>query len=108
METSASLFLKRDIQSATRKIQRTFFEIIDDIKASDQDNYSDLVDILKDDNLARKFVIFQENRTKVIRKKILDCTGDLQRELENSIQDCDVSYKEQVTIKGMMKNEDSV
>lgn len=107
MEQAVNASLKKQIQGSTRKIQRVFFEIVDDIRSSDQDNFNDLVLLLKDETLARKFQIFQENRAKNIRKKILDCTGDLTRELEDAINNYSFTEKETIHYEGRMRTHEN-
>lgn len=103
MENSAKIFLTRDVQDSLRKVQKSFFDIVDDLKATDLDNCEQLKAILKDDNLANAFLIFHENRSKAIRKKILDIMGEEGRELLAKLDDYNVSFDGETEIKGIIK-----
>lgn len=100
---TAQFFLSRDIQNSIKTLQKSFFDIVDDLKASDLDNYESLRAILQDDELAKKFLLFQENRTKAIRKKILDSTGDMGRTIQGSLEDYKIEFGDDVEMKGIVK-----
>lgn len=103
METSAKLFLTREIEKNTKSLQRAFFALIDDLRASDLDNVNALKDILQDDELAARFQLVQENKYKLIRKVILDSTGDTQRQILIELENYDVTFKPNIEIKGIVK-----
>lgn len=102
MET-AKAFLLSEVAKEIGLVRKVFFEIIEDIKASDSDNFADLVNILGDEDLAKKFVIFQENRNKAIRKKILDSVGDLGRNFSDILEGYKVEFDENIEFKGIIK-----
>lgn len=106
MHNTAQMFLKRDVQSATRNVQKTMFEIFDILKAEDLDNSEQLKEILQDDVLAKKFLIFHENMNKAIRKKILDTTGDLLRQIEDDIDNYIIEFPQNTELKGIVKTKE--
>lgn len=106
MQNTAQFFLKKDVQCATKNVQKAMFEIFDILKAEDLDNCEQLKDILQDEVLARKFLIFHENVSKVIRKKILDTTGDLQRQLEDNIDNYIIDFPADTEFKGIIKTKE--
>ncbi len=101
--TPAKLFLNRDLRNSVKQVQKTMFTILDDLRAQDMDSYEQLRLILKDDELAKKFMIFHENATKNLRKKILDSNGDCQREIEAILEDYDVQFCQDTELKGYIK-----
>ncbi len=103
METSAKLFLVREVEKNTKSLQRSFFGLIDDLRASDLDNVNALKQILQDDELAERFRLIQENKYKLIRKIILDSTGDMQRQFMTEMENYDIIFKPNVEIKGIVK-----
>lgn len=103
MDTSANLFLTREIEKVTKAIQKSMFSMIDEIRAADSDNVIALKTILQDDELAARFQLFQENKNKLIRKKILDATCDLQRDLLSHLEDYDVNFRPNTQFTGIIK-----
>lgn len=99
----AKFFLKKDIDQATKNLQREFFSILDSLVADDKDNLESLKEILQDDELAKKFQLIQDNKHKLIRKKILDATGEMNRTLHFTLEDCDVIFNKPIQIKGIVK-----
>lgn len=104
MDNSAKLFLSRDIQKSIKSLQKEYFDIVEDLKVSDLDNFESLREILKDDDLAKKFILFQENRAKLIRKKILDGIGTLTRDVAGFLDEYQIEHKDNVEIKGIVRN----
>lgn len=100
MENSAKMLLKRDILKSVKAVQSQYFNIIDTLRADDLDNLESLKEILKDDELAAKFQLFQENKLKSIRKRILDAGGNLSREMESLLDDYDIGWSNDTEIKG--------
>jgi hypothetical protein len=94
MEQSAKIFLSKDIEVLVKTLQKNIFDMVDDLKASDLDSYQHLKEILKDEDLAKRFMLFHENRTKIIRKKILDSTGDLNRAIYSLLEDYNVDFNQ--------------
>lgn len=103
METSAKMFLTREIEKTTKLTQKSFFDLIDDLRAVDLDNVHALKEILQDDELAARFQLIQENKYKVIRKKILDSIGDMQRQLLSEVENYDIKFKSNIEIQGIVK-----
>lgn len=103
MDSSAKLILSKEVEAYVKAIQKSLFNVLDDLKASDLDNVNALRDILKDDELAGRFELLQDNRHKLVRKKILDATGDLQRTMLNSLEKYDIKYIESVELKSYIK-----
>jgi len=101
--TSAKIFLSKDVQDSFKEIQKAFFGIIDDLRASDADHLEHLKTILQDDTLANTFQLFQENRNKSIRKKVLDTMGDEGRKLATKLDDYQINFAQDIEIKATIK-----
>lgn len=100
---TGDFFFKKDVESAIKIAQKNLFDTVDIIKIQDMDNCEQLKEILKDDELSKKFMIFHENMNKLIRKRVLDATGDLQRQIFVCLEDYKIELKEMVEIKGIVK-----
>lgn len=105
---TAEFFLKKGINSTIKNLQKSTFDIVELIRVQDADNYEQLKLILNDDELAKKFMIFHENMAKLIRKKILDATGDATRNLEEELSEYLVEFKQDVEFKGIIKGNGNV
>lgn len=107
MSATAKYFFAKELQNSVRNIQKSMFEIIDDIRCDDLDNSEALKDLLQDEDLANKFLIFQEHRSKLIRKKILDNTNDLNRKVDSLLKEYAVDFEQETEIQGIMVNENN-
>jgi hypothetical protein len=105
MDKPAKVFLVKDIEESVRVLRTSIFDIIDSLKADDADNFDSLKSILKDEELAKKFILFQENKNKMIRKKILDGTGDVTRSILSYLEDYEIEFADHVELKGIIKKE---
>jgi hypothetical protein len=100
---AAEFFLKKELNDTIKKLQKNSFDLVDLISAQDKDNYEQLKEILNDDELAKKFMIFHENMSKLIRKKILDASGEASRKLEEDLKKYSISFNQDVELKGIVK-----
>lgn len=101
---SGKFFLEKDIEYSIKGIQKAFFGIIDDLKSQDSDNLERLKSLIQNPIELEGFRLFQENRSKVIRKRILDISGDSYRELLDNLADYIIQTKPNVEFKGVSKD----
>lgn len=102
-EEMARAFWMNEVRASIRDIRTTFFQIIDSLRMDDLDNLEQLISILKDEDLARKFSLFNENRSKGVRKAILDTTNSCERQLTEYIENFDIAFKKDVELQGLFK-----
>lgn len=103
----ARAFLIKQVREFSKVFRKMSFDIVDGLKAQDKDNYEHLVVLLRDEALAKKFLLFQENNSKQIRKTILDTTNNVERLLLEYIENFEISFKEDTTLFGLFQSDKS-
>ena len=98
-------FFTKQVKEFARTFRKMAFDTIDSLRAQDRDNYEHLISLLRDEPLARKFLLFQENNSKQIRKTILDTTNNVERLLLEYSENFAISFKEETTLCGLFQNE---
>lgn len=100
---NARAFLQLELNKEIKNIQKSFFDITAFLEAQDLDNCEQLKAILNNDELAKKFMIFHENLKKTVRKKMLDSTGDANRNFEEILNNYDIQFGRDVEFQGEIK-----
>ncbi len=99
----ARLFFANQVKSSIKDVRNVFFQIIDSLRTDDLDNIDQLTALLQDKDLSLKFSLFGENKTKAIRKSILDTTNGMERNLLEYIENFDIDFKADVELRGLFK-----
>lgn len=99
----AKLMLVNELRKQVQATRKDFFAIVDSLKTDDKDNFEQLCSILEDEDLARKFMIFQENRNQKIRKDILDSTNNIERNILKLLEDINITLKDGIEFQALLK-----
>lgn len=102
-EIVAQLLFKAELKRQIQNVRKEYFSIIDGLKTDDKDNFAQLCTLLNDEDLARKFMLFHENRSQKIRKDILDSTNNMERILVELLENIEMNLKQGVELQSLIK-----